>query len=74
MSHPKLRVYCPVCKGGDNTIWEGTLSEWLDQIAKELPPDWFQYSMNYQEAHPGHTIMVKYPNIGNISLAEAKEI
>jgi hypothetical protein len=27
--HVEILVFCPVCKGENNTIWKGTLFEWL---------------------------------------------
>lgn len=58
--NPEVRVYCPECKGGKNSIWEGTLLEWNRETRKSTPPDWFKYAMNHQ-THHGHTIKVAYP-------------
>ena len=73
MTYPNVRVYCPVCKGGDNIIWEGTMVQWLNQLSKILPPPWFNYAMNHQEAHD-HTVMVTYPTLGDIPLGEAAKL
>jgi len=57
-----VRVYCPICKGGNNTIWEGNLIDWGLELSKPNPPKWFLYAMNHQRVH-GHKIMVKYPSM-----------
>ena len=57
-----VRVFCPVCKGGHNAIWEGTLLEWGKELEKETPPEWANYGYRHEKAHPGHKIMVEYPS------------
>jgi len=57
----KVRVFCPVCQDGDNTIWTGTLHEWGKELEKENPPDWANYAHRHEKAH-GHQIMVEYPS------------
>jgi len=32
----KVRVFCPICKGGDNSIWKGSLEEWGEELLTEL--------------------------------------
>ena len=56
----KVRVFCPICRDGNNVIWEGSLEEWGVELSKETPPDWANYAYRHEEAH-GHQIMVKYP-------------
>ena len=58
----RVRVFCPICKGGDNAIWEGNLIDWGIQLSTSDPPDWYLYAMNHERAHPGHEIMVEYPS------------
>ena len=55
-----VRVYCPICKGGDNVIWQGSLFEWGQELEKEDPPEWAHYAHRHEEAH-NHQIMVRYP-------------
>ncbi|MBA7491405.1 hypothetical protein ES702_01950 [subsurface metagenome] len=57
----KVRVFCPVCQGGDNSIWIGSLWEWGKELEKENPPDWANYAHRHEKAH-GHQIMVEYPS------------
>ena len=57
----KVRVFCPICKNGDNSIWEGSLEEWGEELLKESPPYWANYAHRYENAH-GHQIMVEYPS------------
>ena len=57
-----VRVYCPKCKGGDNAIWQGSLIDWSIQLSNPNPPEWYNYATRHEEAHPGHVIMVEYPN------------
>jgi len=56
-----VRVFCPLCKGGENAIWEGSLFEWEVELSKPKPPAWYVYAENHRKAH-GHTIMVQYPH------------
>jgi len=56
-----VRVYCPVCKGGDNHIWKGSLHEWGQELEKVDPPEWVNYAHRHEAAH-GHQIMVEYPS------------
>ena len=55
-----VRVYCPICKGGDNLIWQGSLEEWGKELEKEEPPEWAHYAHRHEKAH-NHQIMVEYP-------------
>jgi len=55
-----VRVYCPICKGGKNVVWKGSLAEWSNQLVKSEPPEWYNYAMRHEEAHD-HQIMVEYP-------------
>ena len=57
----KVRVFCPTCKGGKNTIWTGTLQEWKKELLKKKPPDWANYASRHHKHH-GHEIMVEYPS------------
>jgi len=60
----EVRVFCPICKGGRNAIWHGSLIDWGLELARNpdnKPPAWYIYAMNHQRAH-GHKIMVKYPD------------
>ncbi len=57
----QVRVYCPECKGGVNSIWDGTLIEWAVQTSIVEPPPWANYAWRHQSHHK-HVIMVKYPN------------
>lgn len=56
-----VRVFCPKCKAGNNSIWKGGLINWGLEMSKETPPAWAQYAKNHESAH-GHTIMVEYPD------------
>ena len=56
-----VRVYCPICKGGNNVIWQGSLFEWGQELGKEEPPEWAHYAHRHEEAH-NHPIMVRYPS------------
>jgi len=56
-----VRVYCPKCRGGDNSIWKGSLIDWGVELSFSDPPEWYNYAMRHEEAHPGHIIMVEYP-------------
>ena len=56
-----VRVYCPICKGGDNVIWQGSLFEWGQELEKEYPPEWANYTYRHEVAHD-HQIMVRYPS------------
>lgn len=56
-----VRVYCPKCRGGDNAIWKGTLIDWGLELGYEKPPEWYNYAIRHEKAHPGHVIMVEYP-------------
>jgi len=58
----KVRVFCPVCKGGDNAIWEGSLIDWGLELQRVENPEWFSYAIRHEVAHPGHVIMVEYPD------------
>jgi len=55
-----VRVYCPICKGGNNAIWQGSLAEWSIQLSKHEAPAWYHYAMRHEKAH-NHQIMVEYP-------------
>ncbi len=55
-----VRVYCPICKGGDNVIWKGSLAEWSTQLTNTEPPEWYNYVLRHKKAH-NHQIMVEYP-------------
>ncbi len=62
----EVRVFCPVCKGGHNAIWFGSLIDWTLQVGHEAKspedvPVWAQYAFRHERAH-GHRIMVKYPD------------
>lgn len=63
MKMNNVRVFCPICKGGDNIIWEGTFEEWNKELSKKdvLPdwvlPDWTKYAQSHN-----HQIMVEYPS------------
>lgn len=57
----KVRVFCPICKGGDNIIWEGTPDEWRKELLKIEPPKWANYVYRHEKAHD-HKIMVEYPS------------
>lgn len=57
----EVKVFCPVCRGGDNVIWEGSLIDWSLELSKPTPPEWFNYALRHQKAH-GHKLMVKYPS------------
>jgi hypothetical protein len=61
--HVEILVFCPVCKGENNTIWKGTLFEWLEDLEKPDPPKWYQYALQHQAAH-GHVVMVRYEASG----------
>jgi len=54
-------VYCPICRGGNNIIWKGTLNEWSKELNKETPPEWANYAIRHEKAH-NHQIMVSYPS------------
>ena len=56
-----VRVFCPVCKCGDNSIWKGSLIEWGRELENEIPPEWVNYAYRHEKAH-GHQIMVEYPS------------
>lgn len=56
-----VRVFCPICQDGDNTIWKGTLIEWGLQLGMKTPPDWANYAYRHEKAH-NHQIMVEYPD------------
>lgn len=63
MGKPKdVRVYCPECRGGKNTIWKGSLIDWGLQLSNPDPPEWYLYALRHEEAHPSHKIMVEYPS------------
>ncbi len=55
-----VRVYCPICKGGDNVIWKGSLAKWTIELAKPESSEWYNYSLRHEKAH-NHQIMVEYP-------------
>lgn len=55
-----VRVYCPICKGGDNAIWEGSLIDWGIELSKAKPPVWFLYARSHERVH-GHRVMDKCP-------------
>lgn len=60
-----VRVYCPICKGGDKIIWQGTLEEWHKLtstwfLVNSEPPEWYNYAVRHEETHD-HQIMVEYP-------------
>ena len=57
----EVRVFCPVCKGGHNAIWAGSLIDWGLQLRQEAVPEWAQYAHRHERAH-GHRVMVKYPS------------
>lgn len=57
-----VRVYCPKCKGGKNHIWQGSLTNWGIELSNPDPPEWYNYAVRHEKAHPGHTIMVEYPD------------
>jgi len=57
----EVRVFCPVCRGGDNVIWDGSLIDWGLELSKPNPPEWFNYAMRHQKAHR-HKVMVEYPS------------
>lgn len=57
-----VRVYCPKCKGGKNAIWQGSLTKWGIELSNPDPPEWYNYAVRHEEAHPGHIIMVEYPS------------
>jgi hypothetical protein len=60
----EVRVYCPICKGGKNAIWYGSLIDWGIELATHAdnkPPAWYLYAVNHQRAHK-HRILVKYPD------------
>lgn len=57
----KVRVFCPICRDGNNVIWEGSLEEWGVELSKETPPDWANYAHRHEMAH-GHQVMVEYPS------------
>jgi len=56
-----VRVFCPICKGGDNSIWTGSLHEWGNELSKEIPPEWVNYAHRHEKAHD-HQVMVEYPS------------
>ena len=69
-----VRVYCPKCKGGNNSVWSGTLFEWGNQLSKSKPPEWYNYALRHEKAHPGHKIQVEYPSkTVSLFLSEFKE-
>ena len=68
----KVRVFCPVCRDGDNIIWEGTLTEWGLELSHEIPPDWANYAHRHENAH-GHRIMVEYPSGRMVPFKLSKE-
>ena len=55
-----VRVYCPICKGGKNVIWQGSIEEWGKELSKEIPPEWANYAYRHERAH-NHQVMVEYP-------------
>ena len=57
-----VRVFCPVCKGGNNVIWKGSLIDWGVELSLGDPPEWYKYVIRHEKAHPGHVIMVEYPD------------
>lgn len=67
-----VRVYCPICKGGKNVIWKGTLIDWGVELSMPDPPEWYNYVIRHEKAHPGHVIMVEYPD-QIIPLRDVKE-
>lgn len=56
-----VRVYCPICKKGNNVIWQGSLLEWRQELEKEDPPAWAHYAHRHEKAH-SHQVMVRYPD------------
>lgn len=67
-----VRVYCPICKEGDNVIWQGSLVEWGQELCKEEPPEWANYAHRHEEAH-NHQIMVCYPSGSVVPFKLGKE-
>ena len=61
MPKNRVRVFCTLCKGGDNHVWRGTLHEWAIELSRIKAPAWFNYILRHEKAHPGHTFMVEYP-------------
>lgn len=57
----EVKVFCPICKDGNNIIWKGSLLEWRNELVNPIPPKWFIYAMNHKRAHD-HKIMVEYPD------------
>jgi len=41
--------------------WKGSLIDWGVELSFSDPPEWYNYAMRHEEAHPGHIIMVEYP-------------
>jgi len=57
----EVKVFCPICKKGKNTIWKGTIEEWKKELMKEIPPEWANYAHRHENAH-GHKIIIEYPD------------